>query len=142
CEKVGLECFSKRPFRWVKGVAIRGKMRGRLYEKVIRSSDPVGAIPRTQNSLFSEVWYFGEQPAGCITSPALTEVLDNNRIYKLFIVYDSDSNPFRSLIPYGLEDLTRHYANTGQSFNRPNTLTHPRFVKAQNDALLFKAQAI
>lgn len=67
-------------------------------------------------------------------------------------MYDSDSNPFRSLLPYGLEDSSlqkailalaaRHHANTGQSFDQPNTLTHPRFVKAQNDALLFKAQAI
>lgn len=32
CEKAGLECFDKRPLRWVKGVAIRGKMRGHLYE--------------------------------------------------------------------------------------------------------------
>lgn len=32
CEKAGLECFDKRPFRWVKGVAIRGKMQGRSYE--------------------------------------------------------------------------------------------------------------
>lgn len=32
CEKAGLECLDKRPFRWVKGVAIRGKMQGRSYE--------------------------------------------------------------------------------------------------------------
>lgn len=32
CQKAGLECFDKRPFRWVKGVAIRGKMQGRSYE--------------------------------------------------------------------------------------------------------------
>lgn len=31
CEKAGLQCFDKRPLRWVKGAAIRGKMRGRLY---------------------------------------------------------------------------------------------------------------
>lgn len=34
CQKAGLECFDKRPFRWVKGVAIRGKMQGRSYENV------------------------------------------------------------------------------------------------------------
>lgn len=32
CEKAGLQCFDKRPIRWVKGVAIRGKMQGRSYE--------------------------------------------------------------------------------------------------------------
>lgn len=32
CEKAGVECFDKRPLRWVKGVAIRGKMQGHSYE--------------------------------------------------------------------------------------------------------------
>ena len=32
CEKAGLECLDKRPFRWVKGVAIRGRMQGRTYD--------------------------------------------------------------------------------------------------------------
>lgn len=30
CQKAGLECFQTRPLRWVKGVAIRGKLRGRV----------------------------------------------------------------------------------------------------------------
>lgn len=38
CAKAGLECFDKRPFRWVKGVAIRGKMQGRSYESKGTSS--------------------------------------------------------------------------------------------------------
>lgn len=33
CEKAGLECFETRPLRWVKGVAIRGKMRGHVLEE-------------------------------------------------------------------------------------------------------------
>lgn len=32
CQKMGLECFATRPPRWVKGVAIRGKMRGVSFE--------------------------------------------------------------------------------------------------------------
>ena len=32
CERAGMECFDKRPLRWVKGVAIRGKMQGHSYE--------------------------------------------------------------------------------------------------------------
>jgi hypothetical protein len=32
CERAGVECFDKRPLRWVKGVAIRGKMQGHSYE--------------------------------------------------------------------------------------------------------------
>lgn len=32
CIKAGVECFDKRPLRWVKGVAIRGNMQGYSYE--------------------------------------------------------------------------------------------------------------
>lgn len=32
CEKAGLECSEKRPIRWVKGMSIRGKMRGLSVE--------------------------------------------------------------------------------------------------------------
>lgn len=32
CQKAGLECLDKRPFRWVQGVAIRGRMQGRSYD--------------------------------------------------------------------------------------------------------------
>lgn len=32
CQKAGLECFETRPLRWVKGMAIRGKMRGVILE--------------------------------------------------------------------------------------------------------------
>jgi hypothetical protein len=40
CEKAGMECYDKRPLRWVKGVAIRGKMQGRTHEG-ISSGAPV-----------------------------------------------------------------------------------------------------
>lgn len=32
CLKSGLDCSQERPIRWVKGVAIRGKMQGRVYK--------------------------------------------------------------------------------------------------------------
>jgi hypothetical protein len=38
CQKAGLECLDKRPFKWVKGVAIRGKLQGHLYENANPSS--------------------------------------------------------------------------------------------------------
>lgn len=46
CEKAGLECLGKRPLKWVKGVAIRGKMRGRMYEreKALESSHERKAV--------------------------------------------------------------------------------------------------
>jgi hypothetical protein len=82
----------------------------------------------------------------------LTSLTDNDRICKLFIVYDSDKNPFRSLIALGLKDPTllkallalaaRHHFNTGQSFNQAEELTEPRFVNANRDALSYKHQAM
>lgn len=48
CQKAGLECLDKRPFKWVKGVAIRGKLQGHLYENANQTSPvakdkPVGS---------------------------------------------------------------------------------------------------
>lgn len=40
CRKAGLECFNKLPIRWVKGVALRGKMQGHMYEDM---SEDIGA---------------------------------------------------------------------------------------------------
>lgn len=39
CQNAGLECLDKRPFKWVKGVAIRGKLQGHVYESVNPSSN-------------------------------------------------------------------------------------------------------
>jgi hypothetical protein len=70
----------------------------------------------------------------------------------LFIVYDSDRNPFRSLISFGLKDTVlqkailalaaRHHANTGRSFCQVQAPTSPGFTNANRDALLFKHQAM
>jgi hypothetical protein len=78
--------------------------------------------------------------------------IDNERICKLFIVYDSDRNPFRSLISFGLQDpvlqkailalAARHHANTGQPFNRIEAPTSSGPINADRDALLFKHQAM
>lgn len=78
--------------------------------------------------------------------------LDNERICQLFIVYDSDKNPFRSLISLGLNDpillkavlalAARHHANTGQCFDQTNSSMQPMLVNANRDALLYKHQAV
>lgn len=70
----------------------------------------------------------------------------------MFIVYDSERNPFRSLISFGLKDpvlqkailalAARHHTNTGQSFNQLQAPTAPDLVNANRDALLFKHQAM
>lgn len=52
CQKAGLECFEKRPLRWVKGVAIRGKMRGRVFgmDSKVSHGYPCPSPKRTQIS--------------------------------------------------------------------------------------------
>lgn len=67
-------------------------------------------------------------------------------------MYDSDKNPFRSLIPLGLKNpvllksllalAARHHVNTGQSFYQPTAPTEPGLINANRDALLFKHQAM
>lgn len=76
----------------------------------------------------------------------------NVRICKLFILCDSDSNPFRNLLTYAVDDTSlqkciiavsaRHFTNTGQSFDQTNANMAPRFVVANLDALHFKRQTI
>jgi hypothetical protein len=50
CEKAGVECFDKRPLRWVKGVAIRGKMQGYSYEGKPDGSMKVSRIAKNARS--------------------------------------------------------------------------------------------
>lgn len=67
-------------------------------------------------------------------------------------MYDSDSNPFRNLLSYALEDVAlqksivalaaRHFANTGYSFDRIEANSSHRFEKAELYALRFKKQSI
>lgn len=74
------------------------------------------------------------------------------RIAKLFILYDSPSNPFRSLLAYAVDNSTlkmsiiavsaRHFANSARSFNQTGDTLSPRFVNANVDALHFKTRAI
>ncbi|RDW65704.1 uncharacterized protein DSM5745_09443 [Aspergillus mulundensis] len=80
----------------------------------------------------------------------------SQRICKLYILHDSSSNPFRSLLPYALEDLpllksisalaARHFANTGYLFDTTvvDSSAHAsaKSANANFDALRFKSQAI
>jgi hypothetical protein len=75
----------------------------------------------------------------------------NDRICKLFIVYDSNQNPFRSLVSLAVKDplllsavlalAARHRANEGRTFNGTEAPI-PWMDNAQQDALVFKHQAI
>ncbi|KAJ5711271.1 hypothetical protein N7488_005427 [Penicillium malachiteum] len=174
CQKAELECFDKRPFRWVKGVAIRGKMQGRSFQDNTDSSNKnndnrISVVARAKpvtelNSHldFNELRVnsiscpseFLQDPSFCNLDRVSRYYIDyyNERICKLFIVYDSDRNPFRSLIPLGLKDpvlmksllalAARHHVNTGRSFHHTNLPTEPGLINANRDALTFKHQAI
>ncbi|KAJ5668450.1 uncharacterized protein N7477_007020 [Penicillium maclennaniae] len=164
CEKAGLECFDKRPLRWVKGVAIRGKMRGLSFEGASGAFNNLRfARQRRSQPLLDSATRSAANIGPC---PALQDSrihnLDrlsrfyidyyNKRICKLYILYDSDSNPFRNLLPYALEDsalrksivalAARHFANTGHSFDQVDADISPQFVNANLDALFFKKQTL
>ncbi|KAJ5581767.1 hypothetical protein N7535_000387 [Penicillium sp. DV-2018c] len=169
CQKAGVECFDKRPLRWVKGVAIRGKMQGHSYERSLESprskcSGIVKSVRSPSKKLSSAVVRASASSRSLpvtLLDPSISNLdqvsryyIDyyNERICKLFIVYDSDRNPFRSLISFGLKDAVlqkailalaaRHHANQGQSFFQVQAPTSPGFINANRDALLFKHQAM
>ncbi|KAJ5774821.1 hypothetical protein N7457_009717 [Penicillium paradoxum] len=168
CEKAGIECFDKRPLRWVKGVAIRGKMQGRSYEARSdgASLNGSGIVQPTRSKSKKPSRALIQSSAGgslpvTLQDPSMSNLdqvskyyLDyyNDRICKLFIVYDSDRNPFRSLISLGLEDpvlqkamlalAARHHVNTGHSFHQIQAPISPDLLNANRDALLFKHQAM
>ncbi|OJJ36327.1 hypothetical protein ASPWEDRAFT_106714 [Aspergillus wentii DTO 134E9] len=163
CEKAGIECYDKRPLRWVKGVAIRGNLQGVSFEA------GSGTVAKTSNSLMTRN---GKLAECMLNGPAMTMqlVLEdpsmanldgvsryyldyyNDRICKLFIVYDSDKNPFRSLIPLALNDgillkallalAACHKANTGRPFYHTEESNSLESFNALRDTLAFKHQAI
>ncbi|KGO38952.1 Protein of unknown function DUF3468 [Penicillium expansum] len=151
CEKAGVECFDKRPLRWVKGVAIRGKMQGHSYEATPQRS-PRALVQTSAASRTLPVTL--QDPFMSNLDQTSKYYIDyySERICKLFIVYDSARNPFRSLISFGLNDMVlqkgilalaaRHHANTGQSFHQIQASTSVGLINANRDALLFKHQAM
>ncbi|KAI9044907.1 Zn(II)2Cys6 transcription factor [Aspergillus affinis] len=164
CKKAGLECFETRPLRWVKGVAIRGKLRGRVLEEDQKVANGKPTMPPKQKSVLSSVaksLALKSAPPLALQDPCTDDLgwssrfyLDyyNIRIAKLFILYDSASNPFRNLLAYAVDDSTlrmgiiavaaRHFANSGRSFDQTDDASSPQVVNANVDALHFKRQAI
>jgi hypothetical protein len=67
-------------------------------------------------------------------------------------LHDSDNNPFRSLLPYALNDSpllkaisalsARHIANASQSFDQAGEAATPQSRNAELEALRSKSQAI
>ncbi|KAL4908494.1 hypothetical protein BDW74DRAFT_175179 [Aspergillus multicolor] len=161
CEKAGLECRDRKPLRWVKGVAIRGKMRGHTYASERNPTAPI-AVPSFQslktNRAVEQSLHFALQDPRVQNLDKLSRhYIDyyDRRICRLYILHDSDSNPFRSLLAYALEDVplrtsitalaARHHANTGYSFDSPADPGVFAAAKTANEnlnALRFKTQAI
>ncbi|KAE8147350.1 fungal-specific transcription factor domain-containing protein [Aspergillus avenaceus] len=165
CQKAEMECYDKRPLRWVKGVAIRGRLQGLSAKDASDASSELPLVPvpvkasalvKKGNAVKSELKL----------SPSLEAVhvsnLDRNaRFYldyyndlicRLFIVYDSKENPFRNLISLALDDqvlmkavlalAARHRANTGCSFENPVEKASTELINVHQDALSYKHQAI
>ncbi|KAL4919014.1 fungal-specific transcription factor domain-containing protein [Aspergillus aurantiobrunneus] len=174
CQKAGLKCLDKRPVRWVQGVAIRGSMRGRSYHSSSVSLTPVSEIetrsslaeaPKPKNTvshgdlvpIYPAISTIPSSLGDAILSGLDTTAryyLDyyNDRICQLFIVYDSENNPFRSLIPLALSDsvlldavialAARHRANLEQPFSTTGEDNTTTSVDAPREALRFKYRAI
>ncbi|CAI7678984.1 unnamed protein product [Penicillium pancosmium] len=172
CQKAGLECLDKRPFRWVQGVAIRGRMQGRSYDANKEAAATAAGKRMVMKSNATRRGPRKAEDHTIIDTASLPVVLHdpstshldrksqyyidyfNERICKIFILYDSNRNPLRSLIPMGYQDpvlmkallalAARHHVNTGHSFHQTElpASSSLQLANANQDALSFKHQAM
>ncbi|PYH48713.1 Zn(II)2Cys6 transcription factor [Aspergillus saccharolyticus JOP 1030-1] len=165
CTKAGVECLEKRPIRWVKGISIRGKRKGVSLSQLAEAPSAESAIipflarPKLSREDISKTDDLAV-PLG-LGDPSLCCLDSGSKYYlsyyedcicSLFIVYDSDHNPFRKLLSLALSDSTllkaalalaaRHRANLGQSFQAYDEESLPTDVSVHQDALAFKHRAI
>ncbi|KAB8255659.1 fungal-specific transcription factor domain-containing protein [Aspergillus pseudonomiae] len=131
CKKAGLECFRKRPFRWVEGAAFRGKKKASsakdasvaatkrsrgslrgvgLCARNITNSESIAVVnPVEHGSLDPPILNVPVNPDDPYAS-GLDKVSKYYLYYyskcvcKLFVMYDSKRNPLRSLIPAALSN--------------------------------------
>ncbi|KAL4733965.1 fungal-specific transcription factor domain-containing protein [Aspergillus similis] len=148
CKKAGLECRDKKPLRWVQGETPTNRdalLSTHLRPKPVRRGSHQLQLmlqdPRMQNLDPSSRYYIDYY---------------SQRICRLYILHDSDSNPFRSLLAYALEDApllesitalaARHLVNTGYPFDQSDrndvVVLTSRFTDSTLDALRFKTKAI
>ncbi|KAE8385539.1 fungal-specific transcription factor domain-containing protein [Aspergillus alliaceus] len=182
CKKAGIECFQKRPFRWVQGAAFRGKKKAASAKatsfaptasaKLSRTPTRTGeACPEDKNcsepilvscnSDNGRLDYLGDTVPLPLDDPCSSSLDKVSKYYlyyyskcvcKLFIMYDSNRNPLRKLIPAALDNSVllasivalsaRHMANGDQSFYEAGTPTFPGLTDAHHNALWFKHKAI
>ncbi|KAJ5219484.1 uncharacterized protein N7498_001583 [Penicillium cinerascens] len=127
CKKAGLECFDKRPLRWVKGVAIRGKMRGQVLGMGPKASDEypcADSKPKQTSHPSATSLAINPTPRFALQDPCVHDLDWSSRFYLDYSV------------------AARHYANAGHSFDRTEDALSPRYVNANLDALHFKRQTI
>ncbi|KAJ2983157.1 hypothetical protein NQ176_g897 [Zarea fungicola] len=161
CVKAGLECFEQRPLRWVSGVAIRGKQQGRILNScaasrkasAVKRRNPAERNPRHRQSSTLSVG----SPLLSLQDPRMQRLSASSRFYidyfraricKLFILHDSDQNPFRNLLTLSMNNSTlqysiiavasRHFANSAISFDHPTDSISHQSIGANLDALRFK----
>ncbi|OGM49337.1 C6 transcription factor (Acr-2) [Aspergillus bombycis] len=127
CKKAGLDCFQKRPFRWVEGAAFRGKKAssakgastklrlGSLGEEHLCGGDITNsesiAVASTVghgslDSLIPNVPVNPDDPYASGVDQVSKYYLYyySKCVCKLFVMYDSKRNPLRCLIPAALNN--------------------------------------
>ncbi|KAE8374450.1 fungal-specific transcription factor domain-containing protein [Aspergillus bertholletiae] len=133
CLKAGLECYDKRPLRWVKGVAIRGRLQGltakdasaasasaapldqshRTPRKKSRKKIISSALVKKDCDNNTDVADNGPTVSLALESGPVSNLdrtsryyLDyyNDQICKVFIVYDGEENPLRRLTSLAVND--------------------------------------
>lgn len=77
CEKAGLECFDKRPIRWVKGMAIRGKMRGQMLGGDIKAFDKQQQL----SSPYTKSVVINVTPSFALKDPRIHDLDWSSRFY-------------------------------------------------------------
>ncbi|RAK96580.1 uncharacterized protein BO80DRAFT_496932 [Aspergillus ibericus CBS 121593] len=178
CTKAGLECFQKRPLRWVEGSAFRGKPKPASAKITLVSStatdkSPLGSNGNILTATLTRADETGTDnhegpfdvlgiPSG-LDDPSINRLDKTSRYYlyyyskcvcKLFIMYDSNRNPLRKLIPAALEEpvllmsvvalSAQHMANTARRFYSSDGATYvgAESADAHHSALHYKYQAI
>ncbi|PWY79514.1 hypothetical protein BO94DRAFT_558693 [Aspergillus sclerotioniger CBS 115572] len=200
CTKAGLECFQKRPLRWVEGAAFRGKPKS-ISARINLVSSTVDESPLTisegisigtsnrayatwidnsDGNVDSPKWLsrgasmgmlrecHGAGPLDILSippgldDPSIISLDKTSRYYlyyyskclcKLFIMYDTNKNPLRNLIPAALEEpvllmsivalSAQHMANTTRRFySSEGECYGVESVDASHSALLYKYRAI
>ncbi|PYH42948.1 uncharacterized protein BP01DRAFT_302019 [Aspergillus saccharolyticus JOP 1030-1] len=169
CQKAGLECLQKRPLRWVKGATFRGTAKASVntpYKPDRAISSQFGSTVTIIKNL--ERWpattfdiALSHIPLG-LGEPVTRSLDEDSQYYlnyyskcvcKLFVMFDSQRNPLRQLIPAAIAHpvllssvvalAARHRANITQTFDQilatqqQATALEPRY-----GASLYKYQAI